>query len=381
MKQRVFYTLLFLQFFAFAILTQGQTDFIVTNAGDTLFGEVFQPLNLLKNVQFKPGGGKDFQTYTSNEIREYRFGEDNYSACAITPETEMIFLISLVKGAANLYLKPTKSTFYMEKNGVFHVLEKNNRIIDGKELEDRRFAGILKALFNDCSLPEKRFEQLKFTDRYLSEITQEYNACRNPQQNYTKRKFALKVDMIISTGVAFNKTALIADLPFLLKNDGFSAGYLAGIDAILSASVASRLHFRPGIMLTKKYGGYQEQFTLDNIFTEVRLSYLQFPLRLGYMFPGKKISFLLSAGYLYSYAVEKELTSKKVGILNGKVEYNVTSKLYDPSENGFIAGVGIQSSLFKKIHPIFEYQFDRTKVAYNDGYDLTTHKIVLGIKW
>ncbi|MBK8566500.1 MAG: hypothetical protein IPN76_25030 [Saprospiraceae bacterium] len=202
-----FITVLYLLVQATTLLAQGASDFILTKSGEQLAGEVFQPINPLREVHFKPIGSDKFQTYSAGELRGYQFKQHFFTACDIPAEGGSVFLLTLVNGTANLYGLPNKNTYYVEKNGTFHRLERKDRMIEDKLMEDHRYAGILKSLFADCALPDKIYEQMKFSPKSLIDATQRYNTCRDPNLNYAekRKKAALPVSFGVGGGVSSSK--------------------------------------------------------------------------------------------------------------------------------------------------------------------------------
>ncbi|MBI1227747.1 MAG: outer membrane beta-barrel protein [Bacteroidetes bacterium] len=387
MQLKLFNTTVFLITFACLVNAQKDGDYIISKSNDTLFGEIFLPANTLREVQFRGGDSKKFTTYKPEEIIGYLYNGAFVKSCAIvqkgSSEVDNLYLLSVVQGAASLYHVQNSQTFYLEKNGEFHLLEKKDRLIDGKQLDDRRFAGILKALFSDCTIPDKKYEEVQFTIQSLTELVKTYNKCRDPNISYksgTGRSlftFAFGVE----AGVAMNQTTTNVKKLFPRKIDGYSVKYSVGVDVAMGSSILSNLHFRPGVYLTQKEGGYQEQFSQDYVLTHISFNYVQFPLRLEYVFVGKKISPMFSAGYLTSIAIKNEKEVTKIYRTSGQTYFQEKTELYKPYEGGFVGSAGVMLNVSKKLHPLLEYQFEKTKVAFDDGYVLTTHKLLLGVRF
>lgn len=387
MKLSFISTAIFMIILGFAANAQEKGDFIITKPGDTLYGEVFLPMNALREVQFKKSGDKNFNTYKPSDLVGYVYQNSFVKSCAISQKgsnvPDNMFLLSIVQGAVNLYHLQESKSFYLEKNGAFHLLEKNDRLIDGKLLDDRKFMGILKVLFSDCSTPEKKYEDLQFTIQSISDITKTYNKCRDPKISYKNKVsgslFSFQFGVL--AGLAANQTTTNGKRIFFLKNDKYKTAYTIGVELSVNSSFLSNFRLRPGVALTQKNGGFQERFSQDDVFTKVSLTYLQFPVRLEYIFQGKKISPMISGGFLTSLAIDNEKTVIRQFRTSGEVYSTEKTKLYKPTETGFVGSAGLQLNLSKKSHPFIEYQFEKTKVAFGDGYVLTTHKLMLGVRF
>ncbi len=361
-----------------------QDDFIVKKSGEKLTGEVYQPLNLLREVQFRANKGEKYQTYAAGDLKGYQFKQHYYATCEIQAEGGNVFLLTLVNGAANLYGVPAKDAFYVEKNGAYHLLEKKNRMVDGREMEDRRFMGTLKALFADCALPEKLFEQLKFSAESLSNATQQYNTCRDPKVVYTKvKKTITHLKLGMAGVVVFNKTEPNENYSgFISNNYGISTGYTAAVDITISHSFASGLFLRLGVAVAKKHGGFSESFSQDVATNSYNLSFLQLPLRLGYALDGKKIAPFLSMGYVFGLPLEKEHIYERRYISSGTVIISEKAELSKTKENGFTGEAGLEIKTKGRMRPFIVYQFESSKGAFNLGYGkFTTHKAMLGIRF
>ncbi len=380
----LFITVLYLLAHAATLSAQGGSDFILIKSGEQLAGEVFQPINQLREVHFKPTGSDKFQTYSAGDLKGYQFEQQFYTACNIPAEGGSVFLLTLVNGAANLYSMRTKNTFYIEKDGVYHLLERNDRMVDGKQMEDRRHKGVLKALFADCSLPERVFEHLRLSTESLSKATQQYNTCRDPQMVYQQvEKIINPVKIGLAGGAAYSKTVPNEEYSeFTSDKKGYTGGYAASIDLTLSHSIAPGFYLRPGIGIAKKHGGFTETFSQDIATTTLKLSFLQIPVRVGYAFEGKKLSPFLSAGYVYSWAIEKEQLYERTYIQSGEVVESENIELPKTREDGFIGELGVEFKLSKKWRPFLVYQIDKTVADFTDGSKkFTTHKAMLGVRF
>ncbi|MEK7254253.1 MAG: outer membrane beta-barrel protein, partial [Bacteroidota bacterium] len=159
---------------------------------------------------------------------------------------------------------------------------------------------------------------------------------------------------------------------------GYSFGYTAGFNLEIGFKRASRFRLRPGIFLTSKKGKAKEEFTIVTRYTTYNLLYLQVPASFCYYFSHRDFSPFLSAGAVYGFALRNEINIRKVNEVHG-IHQEYTERIQKPEEVGFNFGAGLRFKLTHKIHPIFEYQYERTNTV-NPAYPLRMHKILLGIQ-
>lgn len=379
------YSTLIIFFFSFLSQAQQGIDFIQLKTGEQLTGEIFQPTNAKKEVQFKRVGEANFTTYTTADIQGYQHHQNYYAACNIPEQGGSIFMQILVKGAANLYAVFQNDVFYIEKDGSFHLLERNDRIVNGKQMEDRRFAGILKALFKDCELPSGLFDKVRMSASSLMEITETYNTCRDPRAVYSKdkKKSGVVFGAGVAAGVNFNKIVPDEDdYTFLSETYGYQAGYAAALDVTMSGGFLGGFYLKPEVGLIKKQGGFSEKFSQDIEENRFDFGFVQLSFKAGYVLKGKKISPFISAGYLNSIPFQKEQTIVTTQISTNEVVSTEKITFKNSIETGFTADAGIEFNTPGKLRPFFMYEFEKSSVPFiNSTGKFTTHKAMLGIRF
>lgn len=165
---------------------------------------------------------------------------------------------------------------------------------------------------------------------------------------------------------------------FNYENAGYQSGYAFGANLEMVLNYEGKLRFRPGLFFDKKEGGSQYDFTLGTIETKYSLSYLQAPLQVCYYLFGNKPSPYFYAGGIFGIALQNEVVRTQKYESNGQI-LEITGELERASELGFNAGFGFRFNFSKHIHPIIEYQFERTVLS-NPSTPVLQHKLMIGIK-
>jgi hypothetical protein len=363
-----------------SLKAQNGADFVLTKSNEKISGEIFQPNNFLKEVQLKKTGEDNFITYAAADIKGYEYKQVYYASCDIKEEGGSLFLIEAVSGTANLYSFPINHKYYIEKNGTFYVIEKNDRVINGKFMEDRRFIGVLRVLFNDCNTIVDKLEKVKFSTESLTQITQTYNTCRDPNLIYQKAaKPAGNVKIAAYAGAAFNKGKLSNVSYSSFKYADYSGGYTAGIRFRLNTFIVPNLYVIPGIGITNKKAGLTEFYSLDNIRSTIDYTCIQAPLKLSYIFSSKEAAPYLTAGVIFSFSLKNETVTQQLYASTQTVVVEDKRHLDNLYESGALVGFGFQFNQLKKMLPFLEYQLEKTWLANSGRWTFTTQSILLGV--
>ncbi len=139
-----------------------QADFrpgyVVTNAGDTLRGEIDYRGNILMGRQctFRAGRGTDEVRYSPAELVAYHFDEGRYFQSRRVDGERLVFLEVLVQGELDVYYYKGKSGehYYVEKVGMpfTEVPAVSGMVeVDGKQYaRDKLHAGTLNYFTQDA---------------------------------------------------------------------------------------------------------------------------------------------------------------------------------------------------------------------------------------
>ncbi len=373
---------IFFLLFLNIVHSQQSADYVLAKTGEKIEGKIFQPINALKEVQLKKAGDSGYTTYSATDIQGYAFGDKFYSACEVKEGEGKLFLLTLVNGSATLYLLVIQNIYYVEKDGRFHAITKKDKVIGGKFMEDRRFEGTLRALFNDCKLPDESFKNVKFTESSLRAIVQEYNVCRDPSLTY---KEAQKATNLIKfgafAGIGSTKGELYNFISPDITYDGNKLGYVAGLELILSHPSLPSLVIRPGIGITRKKAGLIEQYSQDNTIITIDYTGLQLPVKFSYFFANKTVSPYLTAGAAFSLPLHNESVNRQIHTSSGNVVAEEKMKLKGIYEVGAIAAIGLQLQKTERMQPFVEYQLDKTWLAKSGRWSFLTHYVMLGVRF
>lgn len=345
-------------------------------------GKVFQPINQLREVQLKKSGESHFQTFAASEVQSYRHKGNLYEAHEIQKGEGDVFLVVILKGAANLYTTSHDGAFYLEKDSAFYALAQKNRIVEGKFLEDRRFEGILRVVFNDCPLPSEAFAKVKLSERSLTELTKQYNLCREPETIYeTERKPIRPIKFGVLAGPTLNRGTLINYLDHDLQYHKNKLSFAVGFEMLMNSAIVPNLYLRPSIGITRKQVGLTQTFSLDYVERTTDYTSLQAPVRLSYFIPGKTISPYFTGGVIFSIPLRTEVNVWQTRISTGEEVYRERYKLNKPYELGALAGAGLQLQTLEKLQPFLEYHYDKTWITRGGGWNFLTHNLMLGIRF
>jgi hypothetical protein len=346
-------------FCALSILpAQTVMDYIVTKDGDTLYGEIHRSVNLQHRVDFRTSDKSNFKAYKAEDIKAYQQGSDLYKSFELRLKEggkESTFLLQLVSGSINLYAY-SDVVFYAEKNGAFHILEKKDRIMDGKILDDRRFTGVLKVFFQDCGEWEERLSKVKFNEKDLSELVWSYNECKDPllKRNYEVRESAkLSIRPRIAAGISYNRPKA-KESPYQ-KYSGFSPGYCLVFGASIKPSQFSNFLLQPTVHFTKKKGSASGIYS----FGDYEALFIQPLVKMTYSFPLKFITLDFSAGGVYSIGVDRQGSFAAIS--------------RNDRDIGLLAGGGLRLNAFETFQPLMEYQIE--------GGQFLSHKLILGVEF
>jgi hypothetical protein len=167
-----------------------QADFrpgyVVTNQNDTLKGLIDykgSKANALE-CRFKADKNSEVRVYRPTEIGSYRFDGSKYFVAKIPyPEVgEVLFLEYLINGTVDIY-------FFRDAEGDHYLVDKGDGIlrklhggdqhvlVDGASYvrDDKRYVGVLKAVFAESPTIAKRAEESKLNHHSLIKIAKDYH--------------------------------------------------------------------------------------------------------------------------------------------------------------------------------------------------------------
>ncbi len=352
--------------FALTFLVSAQSDFrpgfIITNAGDSIAGEIDYRLNL-KNYNsclFKNSGG-EVTEYFPDQLRGYGFLDDkNYT----TEIEEGFFVEKLVEGSMSLYR--FDNVFFVDKDSLYRFESKKGEIDEmSQEVtgEDSRWRGILTFLISDClDNPGGRTRGLPFNEKNLTRLVINYNKCKGTSyREYKVNKAWGKTTLGITFGVAqsnINVTdnSQFNEFDFLSESYSSTNPFFGIVASFASPRLSDRLAFQAELQFTKSsYSGslmLEKTSTDESHQTTIDLATLSFPISVRYSLPERKIgSLFFNGGLTFDFNTKRETTlnSESVFRLSSRVTTFPETSAFEVSKSqiGIWGGFGVLKSFNK----------------------------------
>ncbi|NLF41397.1 MAG: PorT family protein [Bacteroidales bacterium] len=370
-----------------------QKGYIITNDGDTIYGELKNEsnLNIYHYCVFKKDGVE--KNFGPSSIKAYRYEDNRHFESQII---DTVFVEVLVSGKLSLY--KYENSYYVQKNkeevlllqpGVTELM--TVEIEQGYQrgyyegvFDDNKWKGILRYLVQDCEKVYKKVQHIDFNQRNLVNLANEYNDIMG-QSGSDQRKGLpwAKVQFGIEAGIT--NTSL--DLDFLSNtyyhlersyssnNPSFGAILLIGFPRGTNHfGIQAEGNFTSSELISN----IVKPNTLDTTFylTKISLSTLNIPLMARYSFKIGNQDFYINGGLnLAIQQGSKALTSEFYKSNYGD-EFNIhryyTSFLITNSTVGYRLGCGYHKD-FKNFSA--ELQFKYLGYQLNFGQFVTTaHK-------
>lgn len=159
------------------------TDYIITNEGDTINGDITLKKRVSDNILFSTSGQESIRYYAI-QLKGFRVDGKIFISHAVPQHEDIpkqLFIEKLSFGRATLYY--SRPNFLIQKKGddEFYLLEPYDEKIIHKVGETYKqstnFIGILKWLMNDCEAVKDEFDQLNFRKKQIIELVKRYNSC------------------------------------------------------------------------------------------------------------------------------------------------------------------------------------------------------------
>lgn len=251
--------------------------FIVTNAGDTLYGKIdYRGDQLMGSItQFKPDDNSPVQEFFPGDLYGYRFIDNRYFVSRkvkIGSTEQNVFLEYLINGELDVYYYRNNEGdhYFVEKEGGDLVLlpyTEEINIIDSKPFlsKSKRHIGILKTMTQDAPSLNSRLENFRKPDhKNLINLAEDYHKKVSENRGY----------IVYQEKLPFLKISAEA-LAGFIKYDGvddFSGE--AGAHLFLWLPRANeKLFFKTGYLVSR--------FISEN--TTYKLS--KFPVQMQYLYP------------------------------------------------------------------------------------------------
>lgn len=174
-------------------ITSEQVQF--TN-GTVKKGAVEKSRQFPYEIKLQEENQKQIQVLKSSDIQSLWDDFVQYESIIVEKGQKPILAKVLIKGKVNLYTEG--KNIYIEKERKFYVLTKNDKEVEGGIQQDKKYIGMAKFLFFDCSeKSNNEWNNLRFSVKAFKKLVNSYNQCKNDKGQYLKNKKDLKKGVYI----------------------------------------------------------------------------------------------------------------------------------------------------------------------------------------
>ena len=368
----------------FSLFSQHLTKgYIVTNAGDTLRGEI-NDKNWRKNpdhVLFLKEGASKTVTYKPLEIKAFSVANDLYVSKMVSfdisdndlnyltesspdpiMQTDAVFLSAYVLGKASLYYLNDangKSHFFIEKDTTIQELIHNQyrKMVDGASfvVESNRYQQQLLVNMGDCPNIFSAITTISFTGPSFSKLFETYNSCKNATATFVKKHEKVKCVPSLLLGATMTELVFRSDVNKyeqieLIQNANFKPSINVTGGAAFNV-LFPRNHQSWSLYNELLYTNYKATKTFDNnndldnpntTTYILNLDYLKLTTLIRYQYPGKIIKPYFNIGVTNAYAINYQYKKMVIDALYGfHREYSEGVMPIRKYEQGLTTGIGL----------------------------------------
>ncbi len=358
--------------------------YIITQAGDTLKGQVRDRSDAQNNLSVEFHGTAGVTVYTPEQLKGYGItGQKKYTSTNITTLSypphggtdttrSVVFLQQLIEGPLSLYCLKThreRDRFFLRRDsGNFSELVQEKRIVEIKGNPHQRtlnfYQDTLSQVFAACPDLAKKMSRLDFVAVDMSKAFIEYNACIQPQTETfvsatVTRKTLLTASVVL--GYAQGRTHYTETergLGELKGRNGISGGLALDL---ANPAFSKRFSLKAGLDYSQKgvEGIFNRAKSYANqpILTTFDMKCLNGSLMLKLnTYKGRVQPFLaggLTAGYVLNYENAYMYAKNKNYFPKTKYEY------------GFVAETGARVPISTRHGFLMSVRYENTLVAFN----------------
>jgi hypothetical protein len=377
-----------------------QTDFrngyVITNAGDTLFGLVDyrEKAKAYKSCDFKVSKGQNTITYEPGSIIGYGFENDKFfqsrEISIKNRPSQVVFLEVIVKGLVSLY--KYEDTYFIERSneGLQQLINEYKEIFvsDRKVLKKtNQHIATLNMLVFDCAEIRERVQKIKLEEKALTKLIGDYNQCKGESSIAFKAKKPWKKAILGITG-GLNISQLNFAFPrHLAGNFEVSKSSMIGVSLdILSPRLSERISFHGNLLyLTSKYHKYtlfNNSSSVERNYVTIELQQIKVPIGFRYTFPKRELTPYFNAGvagtiHLSSNSIWiQEVESNSVVYTNEN-----ESRIINNKQFGLWGGFGVLKTINSKLNAFLELRYEQTNGIRDFGESkISNFQLLIGIR-
>ncbi|WP_339794626.1 porin family protein [uncultured Imperialibacter sp.] len=283
-----------------------QNGYLITLDGDTIHGQVKMKQDLYGSVSFKSKNSVQYDNYSPSQLNAYYYEGGYYFESIKDEHQETSFFLRYFDGVLSLYEK--SNFFYVRKDGgeLIELVHEEDKSIDFKIIEDKRYVRTLVYLTADCPGVKSKIERAHYNASELTKAIKEYEFCVNPDAKLSDADISsTKFTLGFRAGVSINR------LNYFVKganrynnefNDGVFSTELGAVVGVLgSMSLGRNISLQPELIFgnrTSRFSGVIAEYVggqyVDT--TVIKVSYIEIPISIYYLFPTPKIQPFVSLG-------------------------------------------------------------------------------------
>lgn len=380
--------------------------FVITNKKDTLKGfiDYREGSKKFSFCDFKQTENSAIITYLPYQIKGYGIFNNSYfeskEISTVNNSIEKVFIEILVRGKATLY-KLREAFFIGKYDTIFKKLYNRQKVVtvDRKKYKrnTNRYIGILKYLLSDCSKLKGKISKILLSEKSLTKLIENYNACSNePSMSFKEKKRWFKMHFGLFLGVNTSSMSIKPDLPTGLSN--FSGNFsnensiMPGFFMNLSSPrLNERISFYTEVAFLNttyqafdvfNYGANTERNDIS-----ISLKQIKIPIGFRYTFPVKMITPYFTVGISNtitdvsntSWVIERE----KYNIVETSdgIPFELNSTRF-----GYWLGFGVKRSLVDKLNGFIEVKYEYSSgTTYVSGlpttYNIPNIQFLIGLSF
>lgn len=379
--------------------------YIINNKNDTINGYIDykQGKDKYKTCFFKLSEDQDITKYNPHQLLGYRYLNHRvFLSREIVKDdntSELVFLELLVRGTATLYRY--LGVYYIEKDGEkFHKLSNEKIYIDqgGKKFHrnSNRHIAALSYLLSDCKEIKEKINKVKYDERPLTELIEEYNECTGQSVIFKEEKPWFEFHFGLAFGINSSHLNYKSDLQNTEHlTDGFNwaNSIMPGINFNFSSprtnersSLTVGLFYIPATY--KSYTIIKSSLITRYNEVTIEVEQLKIPISFKYTFPKNNFTPYINIGGSYTYHISSSsLWVQEMEVNNIVFTYESEPIEIGDGQLGLWGGFGVQRAIGNKISGFLEIRIEQTSgVAIDNpslyGKDtLTNFQFLIGFNY
>jgi|JI10StandDraft_1071094.scaffolds.fasta_scaffold14246_6 hypothetical protein len=387
-----FYLALFIVFMAFAP-TYSQSDFragfVVTNLMDTVQGFVqySEGGKATRKCNFKSSAEASKITYLPGQILGYGYKDERYyesKKIEIDQDSSILFLEIVVSGAVRLFVSGNR--IWVEKQNSGLVELKNDPVeVNLNDVavvrRSNQYIATLNMILEGCSSLRDVIQGTRFNEKSLTNVVDLYNKCSNSKSIvYKDNRPKFKLSIGISGGIQNSEINFDSSFDYLIGDFETPVLPFGGITFdLFSPRLSERVSISSSFFYTKSnYYRFSEDNrvgTVNKDYVTIQLKQLKIPFGIKYRFSGKSTTPYITGGLAHTFHLKSNSEWIDETVSTQFTPYRVSSTVGEAlpirsSQWGFFGGIGLVTSIKKKLNAALEFRNEWTNGIVDKNYQI-----------